>query len=144
MAIVFIKPALKQNYFKYEMLSIIIYFMWGALIGLIVDHNNSDLRAWWSLGLLVLLLYSIVLSFLFASICWMFSFHHQIYTALCSGINLFVLSTISFYRYSSIGSFKNIDTLYIFTIIFLLAHFFIIFFIQIRKTLSIKIITLIE
>lgn len=46
LATVFSKTPLRNNYFKFEMLSIIIYFMWGALIGLIVDHNNSDLRAW--------------------------------------------------------------------------------------------------
>ena len=52
--------SLKRNYFQQDFLIINIFFIWGVLISFIIDHNNSDLRGWWSWGLLILFFYSLL------------------------------------------------------------------------------------
>lgn len=115
------QPPSQWRQIKNEFLNMTLFFMLGALINLVVDHNNSDLRAWWSIGLLFLLFYALFFSLLFTTISYVFKFHHAQYHFFCACLMLFALGSHSFVPYVSIGHSPQ-DSLYVFCSALLLFH----------------------
>lgn len=128
-------PVTEEEYLKHEFLTPVVFFMLGGMINLVVDHNNSDLRAWWSFGLLFLMVYSLFFSAFFAGICWLFHFHNGKYILVFSSLILVFMSSWSWYPRISLGS-HVIDSLYPVSLLFLILHVFISVVMRARKTLD--------
>lgn len=88
----------KIERFRLDFFLISYSFIFGDLISLIFQYNNSDALGWWPIGNCIVSAFGLIFAFIFSLIAMLLN-NHRKYTALYSIIIITSLIIISFMMY---------------------------------------------
>lgn len=112
----------KMALFRRDLFALSFSFLLGCLISLILAYDNSDARGWWSFIIYFTAIYGFIFATIF-SISAQLIKNHKKYTLIFSLLILILISFGNFFpRYIRISFIGSVDTFYLVTCAFLIAH----------------------
>lgn len=120
-----------QQLFQRDIFLINYTFLFGGMIGVIIDHDNVDLNAWWALFLYLITFYGFVFSLLFIFVEQILKYSNTLYNFIYCLIILLILISLRLFPSSiEIALIGRTDTLLIVLFLMLSVHFTLIAFLK--------------
>lgn len=113
----------KRDVFRQDLYAIIIAFIIGSLLLIILNYDNSDMKAWWGLWLYFMMFFGLIFSFIYALIKTTLKITSHAYTVIYSYliIGMFILLQFLPMRINVL-SLGNIELFYLLTVILIFTH----------------------
>jgi predicted neutral ceramidase superfamily lipid hydrolase len=113
----------KRDIFRKDLHTIIISFIIGSLLLIILNYDNSDMKAWWGLWLYFMLFFGLIFSFIYSLIKTTLKITSHAYTIIYSYliIGMYILLQFLPMRINFL-SLGDIEPFYLLTVILIFTH----------------------
>ncbi|HDV5773756.1 TPA: hypothetical protein RJD76_002908 [Legionella pneumophila] len=124
----------KKEAFKTDLFLISTSFLLAGFLSLMMDLNNSDLRAFWPFLILFISIYGFVFSLIYALLGLFLNENHTKYTLFFASAIMLIYSLLSFFpRKIGLLNSAEIEIIYALPIILLFLHLVFIVGFQIKR-----------
>lgn len=113
----------KRDTFRQDLYTIIIAFIIGCLLLIILNYDNSDMKAWWGLWLYFMLFFGLIFSFIYALIKTTLKITSHAYTIIYSYLIIGMYILLQFLPMRiNVLSLGDIEPFYLLTVILIFTH----------------------
>lgn len=114
---------IKHDIFRKDLYAIVISFIIGSLLLIILNYNNSDMKAWWGLWLYFMLFFGLIFSVIYALIKTTLKITSHAYTIIYSYLIIGMYILLQFLPMRiNVLSLGEIEPFYLLTVILIFTH----------------------